>query len=415
MVANRAPIRQNVAAMSQSAVVVDNVWKNFRLYQEKNQYLKATILKGRRSRYKEFWALQGIEFEVASGQTFGVIGPNGSGKSTLLKCLAGILTPDKGSITHQGRLSALLELGAGFHMELSGRENVYLNGAILGLTRREIDRRFDDIVEFAGLEEFIDSPVKNYSSGMFVRLGFAVAAHVEPEVLLIDEVLSVGDESFQRKCAEKIEQFRRDGRTIVFVSHGLSQVEQLCEQVAWINQGKLIEIGPAADVITRYRGESHDAERVEGEQGSRWGTHEAEILRAGFIGPDGEPTSLVTTLEQARLRIEYVAHQPLQDIVVGIRIDTVHGHLVWGTSTRLARKTIGLAEGPAAVELAIDALPLLEGVYDLSFSVTDNTEHHAYDHWERRVRFEVRQFGTNDAGLFHMPVNWSFSASQPQS
>jgi ABC-2 type transport system ATP-binding protein len=401
--------------MSDSAVVVDNLWKSFRLYQEKNQYLKATVLRGRRSRYKEFWALQGIDFEVSSGQTFGVIGPNGSGKSTLLKCLAGILTPEKGSITHVGRLSALLELGAGFHMELSGRENVYLNGAILGLTKREIDRQFDNIVDFAGLEEFIDSPVKNYSSGMFVRLGFAVAAHVEPDVLLIDEVLSVGDESFQRKCAEKIEQFRRDGRTIIFVSHGLSQVEQLCEQVAWIDHGRLVEVGPSADVITRYRGESHDAERVEGEQGSRWGSQEAEIVHAGFIGADGTPTALLTTLEPALLRIEYVAHRPLEDIVVGLRIDTVHGQLVWGTSTRLARKTIGLADGSGTVELAIDDLPLLEGVYDLSVSVTDHTEHHAYDHWERRVRFEVRQFGTNDAGLFHMPVNWSFPASLTQS
>ena len=393
------------------AVVVDELWKSFRLYQEKNQYLKATILKGRRAKYREFWALKGVEFEVPTGQTFGVIGPNGSGKSTLLKCMAGILRPEKGRATVHGRVSALLELGAGFHMELTGRENVFLNGAILGLTKREVELRFDDIVAFAGLEEFIDTPVKNYSSGMFVRLGFAVAAHVEPEVLLIDEVLSVGDESFQRQCAEKIEQFRTDGRTIVFVSHGLGQVEQLCERVAWIDHGELADVGPAADIITKYRGESHDAERVQGELGTRWGSHEAEVTKAGFVGADGEPMTLLTTLEPARLRVEYDAHQPLQDIVVGFRIDTVHGHLVWGTSTRLARKTIGLAEGRGAVELGIDALPLLEGVYDLSVSITDHTEHHAYDHWERRVRFEVRQFGTNDAGLFHMPVTWGFPAA----
>ena len=253
------------------AVVVDELWKSFRLYQEKNQYLKATILKGRRAKYREFWALKGVEFEVPHGQTFGVIGPNGSGKSTLLKCMAGILRPEKGRATVHGRVSALLELGAGFHMELTGRENVFLNGAILGLTKREVELRFDDIVAFAGLEEFIDTPVKNYSSGMFVRLGFAVAAHVEPEVLLIDEVLSVGDESFQRQCAEKIEQFRTDGRTIVFVSHGLGQVEQLCERVAWIDHGELADVGPAADIITKYRGESHDAERVQGELGTTVG------------------------------------------------------------------------------------------------------------------------------------------------
>jgi len=215
--------------MSSEAVNVSGLWKNFRLYHEKNQYLKAAILRGRRARYEEFWALRGIDFTVPTGTTFGVIGSNGSGKSTLLKCLTGILMPDKGSVTVKGRISALLELGAGFHPELSGRENVFMNGAILGLSKKEITAKFDDIVEFAGLENFIDTPVKNYSSGMFVRLGFAVAAHVEPEVLLIDEVLSVGDESFQRKCAERIEQFRREGRTIVFVSHGLAQVEQLCE------------------------------------------------------------------------------------------------------------------------------------------------------------------------------------------
>ncbi len=400
--------------MPDNAVVVENLWKNFRLYHEKNQYLKATILKGKRARYDEFWALKGIDFEVASGQTFGIIGANGSGKSTLLKCLAGILEPDRGSIGHEGRLSALLELGAGFHIELSGRENVYLNGAILGLTKREIDARFDHIVEFAGLEEFIDTPVKNYSSGMFVRLGFAVAANVEPDVLLIDEVLSVGDEVFQRRCAEKIEEFRRDGRTIIFVSHGLGQVEQLCEEVAWIDHGELVELGPASDVISRYRGDSHEDVRVEADQGTRWGSQEAEITFAGFVDESGETASLLTSLEPTRLRLEYEAHQPLQDVVIGFRIDTMNGYLVWGTSTRLARKTIGLMRGKGAVELEIEALPLLEGVFYLSVSVTDQAEVHEYDHWERAARFEVRQFGTNDAGLFHLPVTWRIHTSVHQ-
>ncbi|MEL0284290.1 MAG: ABC transporter ATP-binding protein, partial [Ilumatobacter sp.] len=193
--------------MSASAVAVRDLWKSFRLYHERNQFLKAAILRGRRARYEEFWALKDVSFEVPVGTTFGVIGSNGSGKSTLLKCLAGILVPERGEVEISGRISALLELGAGFHPELSGRENVFLNGAILGLSKKEIAARFDSIVDFAGLEDFIDSPVKNYSSGMFVRLGFAVAAHVEPEVLLVDEVLSVGDEAFQRKSAEKIEQF----------------------------------------------------------------------------------------------------------------------------------------------------------------------------------------------------------------
>ncbi len=400
--------------MPANAVVVENLWKNFRLYQEKNQYLKATVLKGRRARYEEFWALKGIDFEVAAGQTFGIIGANGSGKSTLLKCLAGILRPDRGQIGYEGRLSALLELGAGFHIELSGRENVYLNGAILGLSKREIDRRFDDIVSFAGLEEFIDSPVKNYSSGMFVRLGFAVAAHVEPDVLLIDEVLSVGDEVFQRRCAEKIEEFRRDGRTIIFVSHGLGQVEQLCELAAWIDHGVLVELGPASDVISHYRGDSHEDVRVDVDQGTRWGSQEVEITAAGFVDEQGQPVSLLTTLEPARLRLEYDAHQPLQDVVIGFRLDTLNGYLVWGTSSRLARKSMGTIRGKGAVELELEQLPLLEGVYHLSVSVTDQAEVHEYDHWERAARFEVRQFATNDAGLIHLPVTWRLHSSVQQ-
>ena len=193
--------------MTSTAVSVEGLWKQFRLYYDKNQYLKTAILQGSRSRYEEFWALQDISFEVKQGSTFGIIGSNGSGKSTLLKCLTGILSPDRGQIHVNGRIAALLELGAGFHPEMSGRENIFLNGAILGMTSKEIQRKLDEIIDFAGLEHFIDTPVKNYSSGMTVRLGFAVAINVDPEILIIDEVLAVGDVAFQQKCLEKIEDF----------------------------------------------------------------------------------------------------------------------------------------------------------------------------------------------------------------
>jgi len=395
-----------------TALAVDDLWKSFRLYHERNQYLKAAILKGRRARYEEFWALKGINFEVPTGSTFGVIGSNGSGKSTLLKTMAGILQPEKGSVKIEGRVSALLELGAGFHPELSGHENIYLNGAILGLTKKEITARYDDIVEFAGLADFIDTPVKNYSSGMFVRLGFAVAAHVEPEVLLIDEVLSVGDESFQRRCAEKIEEFRRDGRTIVFVSHGLSQVEQLCQDVAWIDKGDLRMIGPAAEVISAYLGESHQAERVEGEQGSRWGSGEAQIVKVSLIDGDGNDGALLTTHEPATINVDLTAHTPLQDTVVVVRIDSLSGSTVWETSTRRNGRTIGLIDGPASVKIAIASLPLLEGVYDLTVGVMDSTEVHPYDFWERRIRFEVRQFKSYDTGLVSIPAEWTISGAR---
>ena len=234
---------------------------------------------GRRARYEEFWALKGVDVRGADrARRSASSGRTARARARCSSASPGSSSPRRAASRCDGRISALLELGAGFHPELSGRENVYLNGAILGLSKKEITARFDDIVEFAGLEEFIDTPVKNYSSGMYVRLGFAVAANVEPEVLLIDEVLSVGDESFQRRCAEKIDEFRRDGRTIVFVSHGLGQVEQLCEDAAWIDKGELREIGPAADVITSYQGESHHATRVEGEQGARWGSGEGQIV-----------------------------------------------------------------------------------------------------------------------------------------
>jgi ABC-2 type transport system ATP-binding protein len=392
--------------MSDHAVVVEDLWKSFRLYHERNQYLKAALLRGRRARYQEFWALKGVEFEVPKGRTFGVIGHNGSGKSTLLKCLAGILQPEKGTV----RVSGLLELGAGFHPELSGRENVYLNGAILGLSKRELTDRFDDIVGFAGLEEFIDTPVKNYSSGMFVRLGFAVAAHVDPEILLIDEVLSVGDESFQRKCAEKIEQFRKDGRTIVFVSHGLGQVEQLCEDVAWIDHGKLAALGPASEIISLYRGDSHEAQRVDGELGSRWGSGEAQIVSVDVLDAEGKPTTLLTSMDPATIRVEFTAHRPLQDVVLGVQVHTIHGQLVWGTTTRRCGRTIGLIDGPGRADVVVPSLPLLEGTYDLTVALTDQTEVHPFDHWEKRHRFEVRQYRVYDTGLVHVPVEWAITA-----
>jgi ABC-type polysaccharide/polyol phosphate transport system ATPase subunit len=398
--------------VSEPAVVVSDLWKNFRLYHERNQYLKAAILRGRRARYEEFWALKGLSFEVPTGTTFGVIGSNGSGKSTLLKCLSGILTPDKGSVKIRGRVSALLELGAGFHPELSGRENVFLNGAILGLTRKEVTDRFDDIVEFAGLEHFIDTPVKNYSSGMFVRLGFAVAAHVEPEVLLIDEVLSVGDESFQRKSAERIEQFRRDGRTIVFVSHGLAQVEQLCENVAWIDRGELRTIGPAGDVISAYQGQSHEATRVEGDIGQRWGSGEIRIMEVHLLDGAGNPTTVPASMDPMTISLALEAGIPVQDVVVTARIDTLAGHPVWGSSTRRNGRSLGLIDGTARVDIEFPRLPLLEGVYDLSVAITDHTEIHPYDHWEKKIRFEVRQLKVFDTGVVHLESNWHISGSK---
>lgn len=393
--------------MSNSAVSVENVWKYFRLYHEKNQYLKSTLLRGRRARYDEFWALKGVDFEIPFGSTFGIIGSNGSGKSTLLKCLAGILSPDKGSVSCNGRMAALLELGAGFHPDLSGRENIYLNGAILGMTRSEIDRKLEEIIDFSGLEKFVDTPVKNYSSGMVVRLGFAVATNVDPEILIIDEVLAVGDESFQHRCHEKIESFRQEGRTIILVSHGLMQVAQLCSTVAWLEKGVIQEIGPSYEVIGKYAGQSHDAApKIEGEIGERWGSHEAEITRAEFVNADGVPVHVLKTGEPISLQIDYTAHMAIKEPVFGIRLTHLHGTTVWGSNTKRMGFQPDTLNNSGTITLNIPELPILAGTYDLTVALTDQHETYEYDHWERRVRFDVVQYNSFDEGLIQINANW---------
>jgi lipopolysaccharide transport system ATP-binding protein len=243
--------------MSEIAVQVDHVSKKFRLYHERNQSLKSTIMRGRRSVHEDFWALKDVSFEVPTGSTFGLIGSNGSGKSTLLKCLAKIYYPEKGTIAANGRVAALLEVGSGFHPELSGRENVFLNGSILGMSKKEITRKFDEIVDFSGVEQFIDQPVKNYSSGMYVRLGFAVAINVDPDVLIVDEVLSVGDADFQEKCQQKFVDFKKAGKTVVLVSHAMGSVQEMCDHAAWLRHGELVMMGEAEATIGAYLDSLH--------------------------------------------------------------------------------------------------------------------------------------------------------------
>ena len=238
--------------MSTWAVRVKDVSKRFRLYHERNQTLKSAILRGRTSRHEDFWALKDISFDVATGETHGLIGSNGSGKSTLLKCLAKIYWPTSGTIDYRGRMASLLEVGSGFHLELSGRENIYLNGSILGMSKKDIDSKFDDIVDFSGVERFLDQPVKNYSSGMYVRLGFSIAINVEPDILVVDEVLSVGDEEFQRKSFHKFRELKKQGTTIIVVTHAMPVVRDLCDSVTWLNNGVLEETGPAQRVVDAY-------------------------------------------------------------------------------------------------------------------------------------------------------------------
>jgi ABC-2 type transport system ATP-binding protein len=374
--------------VSEPAIRVDAVSKRFRLYHERNQSLKASVMRGRRARYEEFWALDDVSFDVPVGSTFGLIGENGSGKSTMLKCMARILRPEKGSITLRGKMSALLELGAGFHPELSGRENVYLNGAILGLSKKQLQARFDDIVEFAGIEQFIDSPVKNYSSGMYVRLGFSVAINVDPDVLLIDEVLAVGDADFQRKCAEKIADFRRQGKTIVIVSHSLPSVRTLCDEVALLEHGHLRDLGPAPEVVDHYLAEAFSDRSDEGGH-PRWGSGEVRIERIELVDREGHVGRRPRTGDDVILRFHYKARETVTDVMVGLAIETVEGFVVTGPNTRESGLRCERLTGEGFLDYRVPRFPLLPGTYDVTAAVYSADGLHPFDHVPHLLRFDV--------------------------
>lgn len=391
-----------------SAISVENVSKKFRIYHERNQYLKSALLKGKRASYQDFWAVRNVSFEVNTGSTFGIIGSNGSGKSTLLKCIAGILFPEEGAIHTRGRTAALLELGSGFHPDLSGRENIYLNGALLGLTQRELEKKFDEIVDFAGLNDFIDTPVKNYSSGMAVRLGFAIAINVDPEILIIDEVLAVGDASFQQKCYQKIETFRRDGKTILFVSHGLSDVTTLCSQVLWMENGHAKAIGRSVDLVSEYLGASHNSLHKTNETtGERWGNNEFEVTRVEVLNHHDESADVVHTGKQMRIRIHYQRNSSITDIIAGLRISHLHGTQVFATNSRRRGDHLGSFGDTGYVDLTIPRVPMLRGTYQISVDLSDASELNTYDHWGQCFTFDVLQDTVQDEGLVTIEAQWS--------
>ncbi len=394
--------------MTKNAIEVKSLSKNFRLYHERNRYIKAAFLRGRRARYEEFIALNNVSFDVPHGATLGIIGSNGSGKTTMLKCLTGIYTPERGSIKIDGKVAALLELGAGFHPELTGSENVYLNGAILGMTKRDVELKFDKIVEFAGLEKFINTPVKNFSSGMVVRLGFSIAAHVEPKILLIDEILSVGDQDFQRKSTEKIEEFRREGRTIVVVSHSLGLVQQLCKEVIWLDKGKIRQSGLATDVISAYTGGSY-AEHLERDDESRerWGTGDARINSIELLSSDEISVKHFDSDAAVKVRCQINAHVRLESPILRVRITKLNGDVVWATSTQRVSNSIRVLDGPATATLDIPKFGLLEGTYYLSASISNSTSTTEFDHCQNWLRFNVHKTNLFDEGIVSVESSWS--------
>ena len=372
-----------------NAISISDVSKRFRIYKNRNQSLKGAFLQRSRAQFEEFWALSDVSFDIPQGKTFGLLGHNGSGKSTLLKCIARILAPDKGSIATTGRMAAMLEVGSGFHPELSGRENIYLNGAILGMSRREIDSKLDAIIDFSGVERFIDQPVKNYSSGMYVRLGFSVSIHVEPDILLVDEVLAVGDMEFQNKCMDKFAQLKDQGRTVVVVSHGLEQMRTFCDRAAWLDHGKVVAVGTAAEVIDTYSDVAHHAVEVPG-GGTRFGSGEAQITRIDILDGAGESVSLVYPGQCMRMRLHYRAKERVEGPVFGVSVDTREGTWVWGLhgvdATYVPR---AIEPGEGHLDIVVPHLALNPGSYTVSAAIQNRDMTAVIDALQKAKRFDV--------------------------
>jgi lipopolysaccharide transport system ATP-binding protein len=434
-----------------STIAIDarDVTKIYRRFAHRKQFatLKSALLSGSLIRDLQpedtFTALKAVSFQVPAGATYGIVGRNGSGKSTMLKCVAGITKPSSGTLSVKGRISALIELGAGFHPEISGRENVFINGIMLGLTKREVARRFDEIVEFAELEEFIDAPVKTYSSGMYMRLGFAVAVHVDPDVLLVDEVLAVGDEGFTHKCLDKFADFRRRGKTILLVTHSLALVERFCDEALWIDSGVARASGDPRRVVGAYitdveraeertlaagdaRAQEHAA-TVATEDApvadpvalstspddmflateGRWGSREVEIAGVTLVGEDGEAGHVFHSGERVTIVLGLDAKQPVQDFVFGIGLFNADGVCCYGTNTDVADlKSIELG-GPGEARFVIESLDLVEGTYKLDVAV-HKRDGVPYDYHRLLYTFRVKS-RTRDAGIYRPRHRWEFS------
>ena len=361
----------------------------------------ASALRGKQR--EPFWALRDVSFNIPKGSTVGVIGPNGSGKSSTLGLIAGTITPSTGTVRTEGLMSTLLELGAGFHPDLTGRENVYLNAAILGIPRETIRKRFDYIAEFAGIGEFMDMPVKHYSSGMYVRLGFAVAVEMDPDILLVDEVLAVGDTSFQLKCQGRIREFQKKGKTILFVSHALQTVEEFCDEVLLIHEGHMVARGDPADTILTY------IKSYMGEGGhlltQEFGTREVEFANVRLLDGEGSETAAFQSGQPMTVEISYIAHQRTEKPVFGFGIKTGNGFHVYGSNTQYMNMPIDAIEGEGVIRLRLDPLTLLHGNFFLSLSIHSwdhATQYHRREDW---YPFSVKN-PTQNEGVFHVACKW---------
>ncbi|MEE3138837.1 MAG: ABC transporter ATP-binding protein [Acidobacteriota bacterium] len=422
-----------------NVIAVDGVSKVYRRFSRRRKFatLKSALLSGSLISdlrpHETFSALQDVSLTVEKGRTVGVIGSNGSGKSTLLKLVAGITKPTLGTVRVDGRISALIELGAGFHPEISGRENVFINGIMLGLSKREVTRKFDEIVEFAELEDFIDAPVKTYSSGMYMRLGFAVAIHVDPDVLLIDEVLAVGDQSFTHKCLDKFAEFRRRGKTVLLVTHSLDLVERLCDEAVWLDDGRIRATGDptrvvdaylvnvekaeerqiaSADVKTRKQAatagppnDDHPPDMFQATEG-RWGSREVEIVEVSMVGDDDQLSHVFPCGARMSIRVRVRATKPVADFVFGIGLFNAEGVCCYGTNTALEKLTSERMDGEGEVVFIIDSLDLVAGTYKLDVAV-HKRDGYPYDYHRLLHTFRVKS-RTNDIGIFRPRHRWKF-------
>ena len=374
------------------AITVDTLTETFRLYHERPVGIKERLYRMRRASYTDFNALEDVTFTVEHGETVGIIGHNGSGKSTLLKVLAKILPPDEGRVEINGRLASLLELGAGFHGDLSGRENIYLNGAILGLTRSEIDEKFDDIVDFAGVRQFLDTAVRNYSSGMYVRLGFAIAINVDPDILIVDEVLSVGDAQFQARSLDRMRAFQERGKTVVIVSHDLGSVESLCDRTIVLDQGRVVFDGNAREGVQLYA-QMMGTKRGDDERGEleQLGSGEVRIEEAELVDANGNPVSAIMPSSQLLLRVRIVAEEPVEACSVGAVIGTGDGKHLYEVHTTWQGLGVGpLDAGQSAVVDIRFTAHVLAGHYLISPQVTDQAGRHQFAVVENALSFEVK-------------------------
>lgn len=413
-----------------NAIEVKDVKKKFRVYFDKGNQLKERLLFRSRNRYEDRWVLNGISFNVKKGEAVGLIGHNGCGKSTTLKLLTRIMYPTEGTIELSGRVSSLIELGAGFHPDMSGRENIYTNASIFGLTKKEIDERMDDIVEFSEMEQFLDNPVRTYSSGMYMRLAFSVAINVNADILLIDEILAVGDINFQAKCFNKLKEIKAQGTTIVIVSHSLGQIEQICDRTIWIDGGKIKADGKPRDVHPEYMdfmgqkrqviAEKENARKEEksgkkaGERGEdagessedkkRWGNGHARINKVRLLDEEGKSQSAFATGSPITIEMDYSVRQKVEDAVFGIGIFNQNGQQVYGTNTRIDQMDEFALEKDGTMSVHLDQVNLLPGIYLLDIAIESQVGV-PVDYFREAYTFEMySQIG--DVGIVRLNHQW---------